>query len=52
MSLESFVRVNFRGKALALIDQANAILTEYAAQGFTLPTVLSACRAASAFQFG
>lgn len=36
MSKEFSCRVNFHGKTLALIGQANEILQEYAAQGFTL----------------
>ena len=36
MSKEFFCKVNFHGKTLELIDQANEILQEYAAQGFTL----------------
>ena len=36
MSLETFERPNFQPKTLALIDQANSIISEYQAQGFTL----------------
>ncbi len=36
MSLEQFTKANFRPETLALISQANEILSEYAAQGFTL----------------
>jgi hypothetical protein len=36
MSCEFFIKGNFRAKTLALIEQANEILIEYAAQGFTL----------------
>lgn len=34
--LEAFENYNFRGKALANIEQANLIIDEYQAQGFTL----------------
>jgi hypothetical protein len=36
MSCEFFIKGNFRAKTLALIEQANEILIEYAVQGFTL----------------
>jgi hypothetical protein len=36
MSLEQFTTANFRPETLGLISQANEILAEYAAQGFTL----------------
>lgn len=36
MSCEFFTTVNFRAKTMAMIDQANEILEEYAAQGFVL----------------
>jgi hypothetical protein len=36
MSCEMFVPKNFRSSALAVIEQANAIIDEYAARGFTL----------------
>ncbi|PNE10048.1 MAG: hypothetical protein CR217_16595 [Beijerinckiaceae bacterium] len=36
MSCEFFTMVNFRAKTMAMIDQANEILEEYAAQGFVL----------------
>lgn len=36
---ESFISHNFQNKTLALIDQANDILAEYAAQGFTSMTL-------------
>ncbi len=36
MSCEIFAKTNFRIKTLATIEQANAILEEYTAQGFTL----------------
>lgn len=36
MSLEIFTKINFRAKVVELIDEANAILDDYAAQGFTL----------------
>ena len=36
MSCECFTTVNFRAKTMAMIDQANEILEEYAAQGFVL----------------
>jgi hypothetical protein len=36
MSCEFFTKVTFQAKTLAMIDQANAILAEYADQGFTL----------------
>jgi hypothetical protein len=36
MSLETFEHPNFQPKTLALIDQANSIISEYQAQGFTL----------------
>src|SRR4029450_9944560 len=36
MSKEFFIKTNFHAKTRAMIDQANAILEEYAEQGFTL----------------
>jgi hypothetical protein len=36
MSCEIFAETNFRTKTLATIEQANAILEEYTAKGFTL----------------
>jgi hypothetical protein len=33
---EAFIAKNFRGASLAIIDQANSILDEYAGDGFTL----------------
>ena len=36
MSCEFFTTVNFRAKTMAMIDQANKILEEYAALGFVL----------------
>jgi hypothetical protein len=36
MSMEQFTKANFRAETLKLIDQANEILQEYDAQGFTL----------------
>jgi hypothetical protein len=36
MTLETFERLNFRPKTLALIEQANTIIGEYQARGFVL----------------
>lgn len=36
MSKERFVDINFRGKTIALIGQANQIIAEYQSRGFTL----------------
>lgn len=36
MAVEAFIEREFRGSSLAIIDQANAIIAAYQAQGFTL----------------
>lgn len=36
MATETFIPKNFQGKSLAIVEQANAILDEYQAAGFTL----------------
>ena len=36
MVKEAFVTINFQAKTLAVIEQANTIIAEYAAQGFTM----------------
>ena len=36
MAREAFVDINFQARTLAVIEQANAIIAEYEAQGFTM----------------
>ena len=36
MARETFITTNFQARTLAVIEQANVIIAEYAAQGFTM----------------
>ena len=36
MACEAFVQTNFQARTLDVIEQANVIIDEYAAQGFTM----------------